>query len=249
MIALVAAATLNPWIPLFNGKDLDGWTPKIKGYELGRNYGNTFRVRDGKIIVAYDWYGGKFANKFGHLFYKEPFSHYRLKVEYRFVGEQLPDGPGWAYRNSGVMVHGQDPKTIRLDQDFPVSIEFQFLGAPQIPPTSKPLERHTGNLCTPGTNVVLGGKLHTQHCTDSTSATIFGDLWATAEIEVHGSGKITHFINGVKVLEYEQPQYDPNDADAKGLIKDGDLLINEGTISLQSESHPIEFRKVELRRL
>jgi hypothetical protein len=57
-------------------------------------------------------------------------------------------------------------------------------------------------------------------------------------------------VNGELVLEYEKPQYDPKDADAKKLIKDEkNLVIEEGYISLQSESHPVEFRKVEIKVL
>ena len=95
----------------------------------------------------------------------------------------------------------------------------------------------------------MDGKLVTRHCTSSRSKTYHGDQWVVAEIEVHGSGKIRHLINGQSVLEYEQPQIDPGDPDAKKLIRDGKLLLSEGYISLQSESHPIDFRKVEIRVL
>jgi hypothetical protein len=227
------------WISLFNGKDLTGWTPKIKGYELGDNFGNTFRVENGVLKVGYDQYQ-RFDKKYGHLFFKDKFSHYRLKIEYRFTGEQCPGGEGWATRNSGVMLHCQPPETMAKDQDFPVSIEVQFLGG------LGRGNRTTGNLCTPGTNVVYQGKLHTTHCTNSKSKTYDGDQWVTAEVEVHGERTIKHFINGEEVIAYEQPQYDDRDATARPLIKDGQKLIREGYISLQSESHPIEFRKVEL---
>jgi hypothetical protein len=227
------------WISLFNGKDLAGWTPKIKGYPLGENFGSTFRVEDGVLKVSYDQYD-KFDNKFGHIFYKDRFSHYRLRVEYRFMGEQCPGGPAWARRNSGAMIHCQPPETMEKDQDFPVSIEVQYLGG------LGQGERSTGNLCTPGTNVVMGGKLITQHCTNSKSKTFSGDQWVTVEAEVHGDGVIKHFVNGEEVLSYEQPQYDDRDADGRKFIKGSQKLIREGYISLQSESHPIEFRKVEL---
>lgn len=231
------------WITLFNGKDLSGWTPKIKGHELGDNFANTFRVENGAICMRYDGYGGKFENRFGHLFYKQPFSNYVLRVEYRFVGEQMPDGPGWAFRNSGIMIHGQEPATMGKDQDFPVSIEVQLLGGDGKNP------RTTGNLCTPGTHVVMGSQLITQHCTDSKSKTFHGDQWVTAEVEAHGNGKIIHRINGEVVLEYEHPQLDPGDADARKLIKNGQTMLYGGSISLQSESHPVEFRKVEIKVL
>lgn len=228
------------WKPLFNGKNLDGWTPKIKGFEYGDNHADTFRVVDGVLRVSYDKYK-KFDENYGHLFYKEKFSNYRLRVEYRFYGKQVDGGPGWAQRNSGAMLHCQDPKTMGKDQLFPVSIEAQFLGG-----LGKG-DRPTGSMCSPGTNVVMNGKLITQHCVTSKSKTYNGDDWVTIECEVHGSGKIKHIVNGDTVIEYEQPQLDPKDMDARKLIKDEkNLLLSEGYISLQAESAPVEFRKVEI---
>ncbi|MCA9269953.1 MAG: DUF1080 domain-containing protein, partial [Planctomycetales bacterium] len=172
-----------------------------------------------------------------------PFSNYIIRVEYRFTGEQCAGGPGWAFRNSGIMVHGQTPESMTKDQDFPVSIEVQLLGG------KGEGERTTANLCTPGTHVVMDGKLVKRHCTNSTSKTYHGDQWVTVEVEVRGSKLIRHKVNGETVMEYTEPQLDDADADAKKLIKDGVVLLTGGSISLQSESHPVEFRKVELMRL
>jgi hypothetical protein len=229
------------WIPLFNGKNLDGWVPKITGFEVGVNHNDTFRVEDGVLKMSYDEYDGDFARRFGHLFYEELFSYYRIAVEYRFVGEQAGGGPDWAFRNSGIMVHGQPVETMQRDQDFPISIEVQLLGG------SGEGERTTANLCTPGTNVVFEGRLDTRHCINSTSKTFHGDQWVTVEAIVHGPSVIRHLVNGEEVLSYELSQmgggsvsgHDPS------VWKDGEL-IEEGSISLQAESHPIEFRKVEL---
>jgi len=169
-----ASGVDDGWIPLFNGKNLDGWRVKIRGYEVGDNYADTFRVEDGLLRVVYDDYE-EFDGKFGHLFFETPFSHYRLRVEYRFVGQQTPGGPGWAFRNSGVMLHGQSPESMTVDQEFPVSIEAQMLGG------DGEHERSTGNLCTPGTHVEMDGELVTRHCTNSSSATYHGDGWVTME--------------------------------------------------------------------
>ncbi len=215
------------WVSLFNGKNLDGWKVKITGYDLNDNYGDTFRVEDGILKVSYEKYD-KFDGRFGHIFYDETFSHYILRLEYRFVGEQCPGGPGWAFRNSGIMAHGQSPESMKKDQDFPDSIEVQLLGG------NGRDERPTGNLCTPGTHVVMDGKLVTQHCTSSSSKTYHGNQWVTIELEVHGNSVIKHIIDGEVVIEYEQPQLDNG------------TMLSEGSISLQSESHPVEFRKVEI---
>jgi len=230
------------WTSLFNGKDLEGWNIKITGHELNDNYGNTFRVENGILKVSYDQYD-KFDGKFGHIFHKDKFSHYILRVEYRFVGEQSPGGPGWAFRNSGVMMHCQSPESMRKDQSFPVSVEVQMLGG------NGRDERPTGNVCTPGTHIVMDGKLVTRHCNSSSSKTYHGDQWVTLEIEVHGNDTIKHIVNGEVVLEYEKPQLDENDRDARKLIKDGNKMLHEGYISLQAESHPVEFRKVEILAL
>lgn len=232
------------WIELFNGQDLTGWTPKIAGHKAGDNFADTFRVKDGAIVVSYDKYDGDFNDRFGHLFYKEPFSDYLLQFEYRIVGDQAPNAPEWALRNSGVMIHGQSPESMDLDQDFPVSIEVQYLAGDGQQP------RSTANLCTPGTHVVMNGKLHTPHCTNSTSKTFHGDQWVKAEIEVHGGGVIRHKINGETVIEYSEPQLDEKDPNAKKLLEAGaDKKLTSGTISLQSEGHPVEFRNIRLKKL
>lgn len=251
-IAVLSACGSNPksdkseeksaenWIQLFNGEDINNWDVKFKGEDLGENYLNTFRVEDGLLRVSYDnwenWNG-----KFGHLFYKDAFSHYKLRVEYRFVGEQVAGGPGWAYRNNGLMLHGQSAESMELDQDFPTSIEVQLLGG------NGTDERSTMNLCTPGTNVVMNGILVEEHCNTSGSKTFHGDQWVTVEVEVHGGEVIRHFVDGEEVMQYEQPQYDPKDANAQKLIpEDGNLIIEKGTISIQAESSPTDFRKIEL---
>jgi hypothetical protein len=228
------------WIQLFNGKDLDDWQIKFTGYELGYNLNNTFRVENGLLRVRYDdW--DEWDGQFGHIFYNGEFSHYRLRVEYRFVDEQVKGGPGWAFRNNGLMLHGQSAGSMEVDQDFPVSIEVQLLGG------NGTDERSTMNLCTPGTNVVMDGVLVEQHCINSGSKTFHGDQWVSVEVEVRGGEIIRHFVEGEEVLSYEKPQLDPREQYYDKLLAEyGDSIITGGTISLQAESHPTDFRKIEL---
>ena len=232
------------WMSLFNGEDLSGWKVKIRGYELGENPGNTFRVVDGKMTVSYDGYDS-FDNQFGHIFYETPFSYYRFRMEYRFIGAQAPEGPGWAFRNSGIMLHCQSPESMGINQDFPISIEVQLLGG------NGTDERSTANLCTPGTNVVMNNELITQHCLNSSSKTYHGDQWVTAEVVVLGDSHIEHFINGEPVMNYTMPQVGGGSVSAliNEWVKPDGRLLEGGYISLQSESHPIEFRNVELLNL
>lgn len=239
-----AVSATNEWMQLFNGRNLDGWTPKINHHALGDNYLDTFVVRDGVLRVSYDKYT-KFTDEFAHLIYRQPYSNYRLRLDYRFVGKDTPGGPPWAVRNSGVMIHGQTPESIGLDQPFPVSVEVQLLNgvANEVRPT--------GNVCTPGTRVSFDNKLSTDHCRNSTSRTYTDDRWVHVEIEVRGSRHVSHTIDGQVVLAYDKVELDLTDLRAMELyLKDGMRLeLDRGYISLQGEGHPIEFRNVELMEL
>jgi hypothetical protein len=228
------------WIQLFNGRDLAGWDVKIAGHNLNDNWQNTFRVEDGLLKVRYDGYAD-FGTSFGHLFYHAPFSSYIVAVEYRFVGEQARGGQEWALRNSGVMIHSQSAQSMAKAQDFPISIEVQLLGG------NGRDERPTANLCTPGTHVVIDGKLVTTHCLNSRSKTYHGEQWVRVEVLVLGDSLIKHIVNGDTVFEYSKPQigggvvnhFDP-------AVKQDGQPLTSGYIALQSESHPIDFRKVEI---
>lgn len=230
----------SEWKELFNGKDLKDWTIKIRTHELGDNFANTFRVEDGMMKVRYDGYD-KFNRQYGHIYYNQPYGYYLLQVQYRFVGEQATGGEGWALRNSGAMLHCQDPKTILKDQDFPISVEAQFLGGNGTDP------RTTCNLCTPGTNVVLADTLFTPHCINSTSKTYHGEQWVTANFIVMGDTEIHHLVGTDTVMSYYKPQIGGGNVNpVDPAVKIDGRLLKSGFIALQSESHPIDFRKVAL---
>ena len=230
-VSLASSHGEEKWIQLFDGESLDGWTPKFTGYEAGVNLNKTFRVMGGKLVVDYSGWE-VFQGEFGHLFYKTPFSNYTLRVEYRFVGKQVETAGGdygWARRNNGLMIHGDKPEAMGKDQEFPNSIEVQLLGG-----LEEGEERATLNACTPGTHIVVDGELIKQHVVPSMGPTIYGDDWVTVEIRVEGAKRVQHLINGEVVHSYSDLQRN-----------DGSPL-SEGTISIQAETAPIEFRKIEL---
>jgi len=238
------AQDTEDWIPLFNGRNLDGWTPKFTKHPLGENLNDTVRVEDGLLKIRYDKWT-IFNGEFGHLFYKTPFSYYRLVAEYRFVGEQLKGGAGWAMRNNGLMLHAPDPRTMLVDQDFPISLEAQLLGGLG---DGKP--RPTANLCTPGTHVVMNGSLYTAHCVNSTAKTYDGDQWVRVEVEVLGGERIRHIVEGQTVLEYSKPQIGGGNVNpVDPAVKVDGTLLTGGYIALQAETAPIDFRKIELLNL
>jgi hypothetical protein len=234
------------WISLYNGKDLSGWNIKIAGQPLNNNYKNTFRAEGDMIRVSYDQYQN-FDGKYGHMYYKTPYSHYILRFEYRFLGNQVPGGEKWNVRNSGIMYHSQSAQSLTMGQEFPVSLEIQLLGGLGTG------ERHTGNLCTPGTQMYMQGKLVSDHCIDSNSKTYEGDRWVKAEIQVYGDSLVRHIIEGDTVLTYQKPiigevywqQGKPDAYTSIWKSKDG-APLKEGYIALQAESHAIDFRNLML---
>jgi hypothetical protein len=241
--AVPAADAEQGFVPLFNGKDLDGWTPKIAKHPAGENYLDTFRVEDGILKVSYDKYG-KFDGQFGHLYSNQAYSNYILRLDYRIGGTAVADSPPWAKLNSGVMIHSQSPLSMTLEQPFPASMEFQFLSV------GATAGKQTGNVCTPGTNLEMKGKLLLDHIIDSSSKLFPVDEWVSVEVEVHGNSEVIHRVNGVEVLRYQHPQLDPRDESAQRLLAAGaPLQLSFGHIALQAESQPIWFRNIRIRQL
>ena len=80
-------------IRLFNGKDLSGWTPWLKG--IGRkNPNQVYSIKDGAIRIS--------GEGLGYLATEKSCKDYRLIVEYKW-GERT-DGSG-NVRNSGILLH------------------------------------------------------------------------------------------------------------------------------------------------
>ena len=235
----------HKWESLFNGKDLDGWIPKIHHHESGENYRETFRVEDGAILVKYDGYDEGFEERYGHLFYHKPYSSFHLKWEYRFTDEWLEDAPSYTYRNSGVMFHSQSPESQLKEQDWPISVEYQMLAEAE-----EGVPRPTGNMCSPGTEVYFEGEMDPRHCINSSSATYKWDEWVKADLIVFEDSLVIHMVNGDTVLQYTKPQIGGGVANGfDPAIKTDGKMLKEGYIGLQSEGQGVMFRDIKIMDL
>jgi 3-keto-disaccharide hydrolase len=239
--ATPGTASAPSWESVFDGHSLSGWTPKIVGQPAGQDADRLFRVEGGAITVSYDAYS-EFSGQFGHLFYTEELSDYRLRFEYKFFGDQLAGGPGWAFMNSGVMVHAQAPGSMQIDQAFPVSVEAQLLGK-----RSSATPRTTANICTPGTHISMQGEMVTRHCINSGTEADLAGIWVEFEIEVRGGALMRLLIAGEEAFRLETPIYDTSDRDAIAINASGP--VTHGYFALQAESHPVAFRNIQLLRL
>ena len=239
-----APQTDDDWLVLFNGQDLEGWNAKFYHHDYGDNYANTFRVVDGSIEVNYQDYK-EFGDRFGHLFYQDPFSSFHLKFEYRFTDQWMQDAPSYTYRNSGVMFHSQDPRTILKEQDWPISVEYQMLADAD---DGEP--RPTGNMCSPGTEVFYQGEMDPRHCINSSSDTYPWDQWIRADLIVYQDSLVIHVVNGDTVLVYNKPQIGGGVANGfdPAIKVDGQPLTN-GYIGLQAEGQGVMFRNLRIKDL
>ena len=239
-VTIVNSSETEKWVPLFNGKSLEGWTPKIVGHEAGKNFGNTFRVENGILSVRYDQYESNFNSRFGALYFNKKFTNYRLRAEYRFIGELTPGAPSWGYRDNGVQYHGQSPSSMAINQPFPVCLEYNLHGG------NGKDDRPVGEICANGITVEIDGKKSQSYCTPaSVKRTLHGDQWVMLEIDVRDS-VITHYVNGEEILRFKNPRYNATHELGRTFIRNGLDRVTEGYVSIQSNSHPIDYRKIEI---
>ncbi len=233
-------APAGNWVSLFNGKDLSDWTAKVAGEPLGENYRNTFRVEDGLLKISYQQYD-KFDGKFGGLYFKKKFAHYWLRAEYRFVGSLTSGAPSWAYKNSGVYLHAQPPESIGKDQIFPVSVEFDLVGGHRFG------NHPTGDVCQNGTHVLIGGAPLSGYCSKLSDVNIPGEEWTSILAEVDGGKRVRQAVNGGIIVAYTDITLDDANVDAQRLIAGGaDKNVTSGYIGVQSNGHPVEFRRIDI---
>jgi hypothetical protein len=241
------------WVQLFNRVDLKDWDIKFTGHQLNDNYKNTFKVQDSLLIVDYGGYTG-FNNEWGHAANKtKPYSYYLLRAEYSPGANQVSGGPSWAVQNNGLMLHSQSMASMTLGQNYPISMECQLKGSKNGP---------TLNLCTPGTayyNAVSGGSVNTTHCTSISASSSPGpasDAWAWASAYVLGDSIIRHYngkgVGSTPVLTYYRPVYNNADGSvgsAPSNTPANGTPLKSGYISIQAETAPYRFRRIELVNL
>ena len=130
---------------------------------------------------------------------------------------------------------------MRKEQQFPVSVEFDIVGG-------RLLGRHpTGDVCQNGTRVKINGAALTGKCSKLSDITIAGDEWVSILAEVQGGTRVRQVVNGDLVVEYTDLTLDDKDADARRLLgPGGDKALTSGYISIQANSHPIEFRRIDV---
>ena len=230
------------WISLFNGKDLEGWTPKIKGYDAGENYAEHLPGRGRRAQGLLRQYPQVRRQVRAPVLQEASSRTIACGSSIGSWATSAPAGPAWAIRNSGVMIHCQSPESMRKDQDFPVSIEVQFLGRRRQGRSGRP-----ATSARPGTNIVMDGKLITQHCTDSTVQDLrrrpVGDGRGRGPRRRHDQAHRRR-RDRARVREAATRPQRPRRREAASRTADG--CSTRATSPSRPRAIPIEFRKVEI---
>ena len=225
---------------IFDGKTLNGWEIKVTHHPLGANPHGMWTAKDGVMKINFDGFE-QFKGEYAHVFYKKPLKNYILRLDYRFAGKQAPGGPGWATRNSGVMLFAQPPETMTLDQNYPISLENQLLGGLGKGP------RTTLSVCMVEITVKVDGKPLTAHCNPNagaTSQTFDGDQWVKLRVEVV-NGVVKSYVNDQLGNTFTEPTVDK----PHPWLKSQDATAQPSYFALQGESDQVEFRNIELAEL
>ena len=238
-------ADQKDWIQLFNGKNLDGWVPKIRGYDLGVNYADTFRVADGMLKASYDKYTALRGQVRASVLHAAEILalHHRGGVPLRRRAgagradlgrpQQRPDAPqpgrGDDGEGSGFSDLGRGAAA-RRPAERQAAIDGKRVHARH----ADLHERHDGERPLHELEVgdvspaKAGYASRSRSAAASASRTGGRTDRARVRQPTIGGGEVTAFDPKVKV--------------------DGTLLT-EGYIAIQGESHPTDFRKIELLNL
>ena len=233
------------WINLI--QNFSDWDLKLRYQNLNVNWNNTFQMVGGVLTVDYSNYVDFTNEPFGHACYKvRPFSYYYLRAEYQVWGNQVPLGPGWALQNNGFMLHSQSMASMGLNQDFPMSLEAQLLGPGN--------GSSTMNLCTPGSafyTTATGGTVNLNHCINATSQprAAVNTGWQPVSALVLADSVVRHYVNNVLVLTYYRTVQYQGNVSGNTITITNNAPLNQGYITIQAESHPYRFRRIDVVNL
>jgi hypothetical protein len=225
---LFAADAIAPTgkIELFNGKDLSGWTKISRAGETPDPA--TWTVADGVIRCT--------GMPYGYIRTENRYKNYRLTVEWRWSGPDLPPNAQGRprNRNSGVLLHTDAsdtvwPSALEAQLQQTSAGDFHHMGTVE---TAEVLAARAKAAAAAGGDAEAAQRAQGVRRVPKTGAPAEKPVgeWNTYEITCSGD-TVTLRINGV----------DQNRATKAN--------VTEGYICLQSEGAPIEFRNVKLTPL
>jgi hypothetical protein len=251
--ALPAQASRAPaagdWVPLFNGRNLDGWYTFLQKHGKDRDPDRVITIEDGAIHLYKHAADGS-EQVMGYIATNDEFGDYHLRLEFRW-GEKKFKPRYQLKRDAGLYYHITGPDAV-----WPRSLQFQIeqtnvgdliaLYGMQLDSTVDPKTRNDSmSTFLPrekgGEPRVLGGKgiAYQKHLAGDHEK----DGWNVVEVVAKGE-ETTHILNGVVVNRGTGVRF----VDPKGPADGAAQPLTRGRIALEIEAAEIVFRKVEIQR-
>ena len=212
----------NGWKLLFNGKTSTGWVGAYKDSFPAKGW----YIQNGAMNVEAST-GGEATNG-GDIVTKEKYKAFDLSFEFKMT-------PG---ANSGVKYF---VALSEGNKGSAIGLEYQVLDD-SLHPDAK-MGRDGNRTLASLYDLIKANK-------PSTSLRAMGE-WNIGRIIVFPNNHVEHYLNGVKVLEYERGSQTYRDLVAISKYKIWDHFgeASEGRILLQDHGHEVSFRSIKIRKL
>lgn len=253
ILALLSAPVLlgddASWKPLFNGRDLDGWSVSVENAPEGADPKGHIVVRDGCIHMYADTAEDQYGD-FGVIVSDGSYSRFHLELEYAWGPKKFAPRKD-KLRDAGLLYHIADPGK-RIFGIWPVSMEsqiqegdtgdlvflkvrgFNWLHPDQV---KAPEGQGTAGLLPESGGSPVFSTLQNHMYVGRYPVHDTLDGWNRVEAIVHGSESAMHVINGqVRSRVF-------------GLTDDNGKPLASGQIALQLEGAEIRYRNIRIREL
>lgn len=218
---LTEAEKAAGWKLLFDGNSLDMW----REYNSDSVPEQGWVAKDGDLVIekAPDPRPEGFG---GDLITKEKFGNFELSIDFKIT----------EHANSGILYLVMEEKDSAIWHNAP---EFQIIDEEAWAKSDPDFNMDTHR---------TGDNYDMEACAGRYMNPV-GE-WNTARI-VHNNGKVEHWLNGQKCLEYEVGSEKWKDQLAKSKFKGYPQygLTKEGHIGLQDHDHEVRFRNIKIRSL
>jgi hypothetical protein len=237
-------ANAQDWQPLFNGKNLNGWSVHYasKTPDGAPSPGNPFEVRNGQIH-AYRSAAAGSAQPFAYLLTDAEYRDYRLSLEYRW-GEKKFAPRQDVVRDSGLLYHVHRNRP----DNWPASAESQIQEgdtgdswaiSTQLSSFVDPKNRMYVLPAQGGVPITVGRDGAFERIRHNRVNEYPG--WNKLEVIVRGD-RAAHIVNGVVNMRVA-------DLKAWDAASNSWAKLDRGRIALQAEGAEVFFRNIQIRPL
>ena len=210
------------WELLFDGKSSEGW----KGAYMEGFPEKGWTINDGVLTIEAS--GGGESTNAGDIVTQEEFSAFDLAFDFK-----LTEGANSGLKYFVTLTEGNEGSAIGL--------EYQILDDEKHPDAKKGIE---GNRTLASLYDLIPAEKQSRFINP------IGE-WNKGRLVVYPDNKVEHYLNGIKVLEYQRGSEDFRELVAGSKYKDWENFgeAEEGHILLQDHGDEVSFKNIKIKEL